>query len=75
MDYVEKTGTGETILKGWEECSCFFLAFLLAFGSGNNLSLVMKGSSDKRSCRISESERYDLQPAGGKQCDGSGGQE
>ena len=22
---------------------------------------------------ISESERYDLQPAGGKQCDGSGG--
>ena len=61
---LKKQAPGETILKVGGML-LLFLGVLLAFGSGNNLSLVMKGSSD--------SAVVELQPAGGKQCDGSGG--
>ncbi len=45
MDYVKKQAPGETILKVGGML-LLFLGVLLAFGSGNTLSLVMKGSSD-----------------------------
>ena len=45
MDYVKKQAPGETIPKVGGML-LLFLGVLLAFGSGNTLSLVMKGSSD-----------------------------
>ena len=42
---LKKQAPGETILKVGGML-LLFLGVLLAFGSGNNLSLVMKGSSD-----------------------------
>ena len=45
---LKKQAPGETILKVGGML-LLFLGVLLAFGSGNNLSLVMKGSSDSLS--------------------------